>query len=115
MGAHRTVVNRLMWDAGRADEVYAQRTTLNFIDALWELFMPLTRGQRVAILPRSAANDPSRLVETLAAAEATRIVLVPSLLRALLESGANLEGQLSRLRYCSCGGEALVPPRVLAP
>jgi acyl-coenzyme A synthetase/AMP-(fatty) acid ligase len=109
MGPHRTIVNRLQWDArpSDADEVYAQKTTANFIDALWELFMPLTRGQHVAIVPEQASKDPQRLIETLAFHEASRIVLVPSLLQAVLESGENLSRRLPRLRYWACSGEAL--------
>jgi amino acid adenylation domain-containing protein len=107
MGPHRTIVNRLQWDAGAPDEVYAHKTTLNFIDALWELFMPLTRGQRVAIVVEEASKDPRRLVEALAAEGASRIVVVPTLLLALLESKEDLSERLPRLRYWACSGEAL--------
>jgi amino acid adenylation domain-containing protein len=116
MGLHRGVVNRLYWDVGEgADEVYAQKTTLNFIDALWEIFMPLVRGGRVVLVPPAAARDPAALTETLERQGATRLVLVPSLLRALLESLEDARAQradeqrLSSLRYVASSGEALPP------
>ena len=40
-------------------EVYAQKTTLNFIDAIWELFMPLIRGGRTIVLARGGRPDPA--------------------------------------------------------
>jgi natural product biosynthesis luciferase-like monooxygenase protein/amino acid adenylation domain-containing protein len=109
VGPHRTLVNRLQWDArpSTADEVYAQKTTTSFIDSLWELFMPLTRGQRVVIVSEEVSKDPQRLVEVLAAEEASRIVVVPSLLQALLEGVEDLSRRVPRLRYWACSGEAL--------
>ncbi|WKB54419.1 non-ribosomal peptide synthetase [Eleftheria terrae] len=113
MGTHGLVASRLQWDVAphgvndQATELYAHKTTMNFIDALWELFMPLTRGQQVLVVPQAAAQDPARLVELLGTAGATRIVLVPSLLRAMLDSGPELQRRLHRLTYWSCSGEAL--------
>uniref|UniRef100_UPI00068B255B non-ribosomal peptide synthetase n=1 Tax=Lysobacter antibioticus TaxID=84531 RepID=UPI00068B255B len=110
MGTHRNVASRLHWDIesdGAIEEIYAQKTTVNFIDVLWELFMPLIRGQRVLVLTREQATEPERLIEALAEAEATRIVLVPSLLRAMLDSGIDLAARLPKLYYWSCSGEAL--------
>jgi len=57
MGTHRALVNRLSWDGGADEEVYAQKTTLNFIDALWEIFMPLLRGQRLMDGGRRTVTD----------------------------------------------------------
>ena len=109
MGTHRCVLNRLAWDPGTEDEVYAHKTTLNFIDSLWELLMPLTRGQRVVIIAQDAVRNPTQLVETLAVGGVTRIVLVPSLLRVLLESDIALQARLPKLRHWACSGEPLAP------
>ena len=53
MGTHRAIVNRLHWDVPRpaSAAIYAYKTSLGFIDALWELFMPLIRGQSTVIVP----------------------------------------------------------------
>ena len=62
MGLHHIIVNRLQWDEGLgAAEVYAQKTTLNFIDAIWEVFMPLIRGGRTILVPEAAAMQPDAL------------------------------------------------------
>jgi amino acid adenylation domain-containing protein len=106
MGTHRAVVARLHWDAVEGDaEVYAQKTTLNFIDALWELFMPLLRGQHVVLVPSDTVGDPRALARLLRRHGVTRMVLVPSLLRALLEGAAHAD--LRTVRYWVSSGEAL--------
>ena len=109
MGTHRAVVNRLSWDVtgDPSDEVYAQKTTPNFIDALWDIFMPLLRGQKTVIVPEDIVRDPERLIDLLAKEAATRIVLVPSLLRTILDSSQNLAERLPKLRHWACSGEAL--------
>ena len=109
MGTHRAVVNRLCWDVpgGTADEIYAQKTTPNFIDALWDIFMPLIRGQSTVIVPEDVVRDPDRLVDLLSREGVTRIVLVPSLLRAILESPKDLAQRLPKLRHWACSGEPL--------
>ena len=68
MGTHRAVVNRLNWDVTQesSDEVYVQKTTPNFIDALWDIFMPLIRGQSTVIVPEDIARDPEQLIDLMA-------------------------------------------------
>ncbi len=108
LGLHRGPVSRLHWDDGRgADEVYAHKTTLNFIDAIWELFMPLIRGGRTVLVREAAARDPASLIEMLSRHGTTRLVVVPSLLRALLHSGRELGAAWPSLGYVSSGGEPL--------
>ncbi|WP_285413425.1 MupA/Atu3671 family FMN-dependent luciferase-like monooxygenase [Variovorax sp. efr-133-TYG-130] len=110
-GTARTLLNRLRWDVQQADEatVYAQRTTHNFIDFVWEVLMPLIGGQRLVIVPPQLSKDVDGLIDLLAAEKVTRIVLVPSLLEALLEDEFRVGARLPHLRYWSCGGEALTP------
>jgi amino acid adenylation domain-containing protein len=109
MGVHKALANRLCWDVGGAtsDEVYIQRTSLNFIDALWEAFMPLLRGQSVVIAPETASRDASELVDLLARHEVTRIVLVPPLLGAILRNVEQLGARLPTVRSWMCTGEEL--------
>ncbi|SDZ68422.1 amino acid adenylation domain-containing protein/natural product biosynthesis luciferase-like monooxygenase domain-containing protein [Variovorax sp. YR266] len=110
-GTARTLLNRLRWDVQQADDatVYAQRTTHNFIDFVWEVLMPLVGGQRLVVVPPQLSKDLNGLIELLAAEKVTRIVLVPSLLEAMLEDEFKLGTRLPHLRYWSCGGEALTP------
>lgn len=120
MGTHRAVVNRLNWDVASdpadkiADEIYVQKTTPNFIDALWDIFMPLIRGQRSVIVPAEVARDPERLIDLIAREGGTRIVLVPSLLRSLLACSQDLAQRLSKMRHWACSGELLSRPLAAA-
>lgn len=111
LGTHRASLNRFhwMWRAYpfQADEVCCQKTTLSFVDSIWEIFGPLLQGVRQIIVPDAVAKDPTQFVRLLADARVTRIVLVPSLLRVLLESRSDLQQQLPCLKYWVCSGEAL--------
>jgi amino acid adenylation domain-containing protein len=109
MGTHRAVVNRLNWDVTTetSEEVYAQKTTPNFIDALWDIFMPLIRGQSTVIVPENVLRDPDKFIDLLAREGTTRIVLVPSLLRTVLDRLKYSAQQLPNLHHWACSGEAL--------
>ncbi|HLX85045.1 MAG TPA: condensation domain-containing protein, partial [Terriglobales bacterium] len=110
-GTHGGAVNRFQWMWERypfeAGEVCCQKTNLGFVDAVWEIFGPLLAGVRSVILPAEVVRDPEELLRSLARHEVTRIVLVPSLLRALLDHAPNLQERVPRLKLWSCSGEAL--------
>src|SRR6185312_12569437 len=88
VGLHRGAVNRFawMWRAYpfAADDLCCHKTSLNFVDSLSEIFVPLLQGVPTVIVPDDAAKDPRRLIDLLAATGVTRLVLVPSLLRDIL-------------------------------
>src|SRR5439155_8741966 len=92
-----------------AAEVCCQKTSLTFVDSVWEIFGPLLQGIRLVIIPDDVVKDPVELVETLAAERITRIVLVPSLLRAILDTSDNLKEMLPQLKLWISSGEALGP------
>lgn len=112
VGTTRGTLNRLRWMWERypfaAGEVAAQTTTLAFVDAVWEIFGPLLRGIPIAIVPDHAVRDLERLTTSLQRAGATRITLVPALLRVLLDV-PDVARRLHRLRWWTCSGEALDP------
>lgn len=107
MGTHRALASRLLWDGAEPDTVYAGKTTINAIDSLWEFFMPLTRGSHVAIIAQRAVQDPTQLLAALKRTQVHRVVLVPTLLRALLEDESDLLATLTHVREWSCSGEPL--------
>src|SRR6185295_9273515 len=92
-----------------AGEVCCHKTSLNFVDSVWEILGPLLGGARAVVVPDGEVRDPWRLVNTLAAEQVTRIVLVPSLLRSLLEAMPDLPARLPRLGLWFTSGEALPP------
>jgi len=110
-GEHRATLNRLQWMWRRypfmPGERCCHKTVLGFVDSVWEIFGPLLQGVATVLMAESVAKDARRLVAALAEAEVTRIVLVPSLLRVLLDEHADLDTQLPRLRYWISSGEVL--------
>jgi amino acid adenylation domain-containing protein len=111
LALHRGAVNRFAWMWQRypfeLGEVCCQKTSLNFVDSVWEIFGPLLQGVPTVITADEVVKDPPRLIETLSADRVSRIVLVPSLLRVILEGKTDLQRQLSKLKYWVSSGEAL--------
>ena len=111
LGLHRGVINRCAWMWHEypfgSDEICCQKTALSFVDLVWEIFGPLLRGMRSIIIPEHISINPRALVDCLAEKMVTRLVLVPSLLRAILDDGRDSPSLLPSLRYCISSGEAL--------
>jgi amino acid adenylation domain-containing protein len=110
-GTHQGAVNRFAW-MWRAypfapGEIACQRTSLSFVDSIWELFGPLLQGVPTLLLPDQVVTDPLRLVELLAKQRVSRIVLVPALLRTLLDTAQDLSTRLPALRLWVTSGEAI--------
>jgi non-ribosomal peptide synthetase component F len=82
--AHEASVNRFTWMWRRwpftPHDVCCQKTSLSFVDSVWEIFGPLLQGVPTVIVPDEVVGDPVRLVDLLATHRVTRIVLVPSVL-----------------------------------
>ncbi|MBM3225604.1 MAG: amino acid adenylation domain-containing protein, partial [Candidatus Tectomicrobia bacterium] len=111
MGLHRGAVNRCTWMWQTypfgTTEVACHKTSFNFVDSVWELFGPLLQGVPVVLLPSDVVRDPERLVQTLAQHQVSRIVLVPSLLRVLLDTCDDLAARLPSLQCWISSGEVL--------
>ncbi len=110
-GEHRGTLNRLRWMWRQypfaAGERCCQKTVLSFVDSVSEIFGPLLQGVAAVLIAEPLVRDPSRLVTALAEAKVTRIVLVPSLLRVLLDQYADLAARLPSLSHWTSSGEAL--------
>jgi amino acid adenylation domain-containing protein len=111
VGLHRGAMNFLRWlwrtlpfETG---EVCAQKTSLSFVDAFVEIFGPLLRGVPLVVVPDEDVKDPARLIELLAVHRVTRLILVPSLLRVMLDVHADAAARLGRLKYWLLSGERL--------
>ncbi|MFO0762661.1 MAG: amino acid adenylation domain-containing protein [Byssovorax sp.] len=110
-GTHTGMVNRLTWMWSRypfqPGEVCCQKTTLSFGDSIWEIFGPLLQGVPAVLIPSEILKDTRRFVDALAEHRVSRLVLVPSLLRAMLDTHADLGHRLPELRTWTTSGEAL--------
>jgi len=111
VGLHRNTVNRLVWMwetlPFAPEEVCCQKTSLNFVDSVWEIFGALLQGIPTRIIPDEALKTPHHLIQTLAEARVTRIVLVPSLLRVILDLPAEFRRLTANLKIWITSGEAL--------
>jgi amino acid adenylation domain-containing protein len=110
-GSHRATINRFEWMWRTypfiAGETCCQKTALGFVDSVWEIFGPLLGGVRAVIAPDEYLLDLDRFVALLAQHEVTRLVLVPSLLRILMDIGPDLAVRLPKLTLWSTSGEVL--------
>ena len=111
LGTHRGALNRFAWMWSEhpfaAGEVCCQKTSLAFVDSVWEMFGPLLAGVPSVLVPDEDARDAEALVDHLARHGVTRIVLVPSLLGALLDAHPELGARCPRLRLVVTSGEEL--------
>ena len=111
MGLHRGVLNRVQWMQRTypftISDVCCQKTALSFVDSVTELLAPLLSGILTVIIPDDVAKDPYRLVDVLTMHRVSRLVFVPSLLRAILDADIDLQARLPHLTYWWSGGEAL--------
>jgi amino acid adenylation domain-containing protein len=107
--SHRSLVNRIEWVRRTfpftPDEVVCQKTSIGFIDTLWELLGPLADGVPCVLHSDDVTRDPAALTRVLEAHGVTRMMLVPSLLRALLRIHRGTTGWLPRLTLWQVGGE----------
>ena len=110
-GLHRGAVNRFAWMwkiyPFRPNEKCCVKTSLSFVDSVWEVFGPLLRGITLVLIPDDILRDPQRLVVTLRDHHVTRIGLVPSLLKTLLDTFPLLQDHVPELKLWCCSGEVL--------
>ena len=108
---HRSIVNRLTWMWATypfgAGETLALKTALGFVDSIWETLGPLLGGVPAVIVDDDTARNPDALIDLLAEHRVSRLLTVPSLLRALLDSGREIGIDLPHLTLWCSSGEAL--------
>ncbi|WP_228989080.1 non-ribosomal peptide synthetase [Streptomyces sp. DH8] len=111
----RSLLNRIDWMASAQPfapgEVLCQKGPTGFVDGLWELLGGLLHGAPTVIAPPEASADPYLLTELLAEHRVTRLLVVPSLLRTLLEL-PGLDARLPALTRWVSSGEELPPSLV---
>ncbi|ADJ45811.1 putative non-ribosomal peptide synthetase [Amycolatopsis mediterranei U32] len=110
----RGMVNHLLAkveDLGlEPSDVVVQNAPVTFDVSVWQMLAPLLVGGRVRVVSRAIAADPDALFGLIRAEGVSVLEVVPSLLRAALDSW-DLAGQpdVSGLRWLVVTGEALPP------
>jgi amino acid adenylation domain-containing protein len=111
VGLHAAAINRFqwMWETYpfAPGEVCCQKTALSFVDSVWEIFGPLLAGVPLVVIADADLKDTRRLVDVLGRERVSRLVLVPSLLRLMLETFPDLASRLPDLNFWVSSGEAL--------
>ncbi|PID62269.1 MAG: hypothetical protein CSB44_04020 [Gammaproteobacteria bacterium] len=111
LGSHAATFNRLAWMWANwpfaSDEVCCQKTPLNFVDSIWELFGPLLGGVPTLVIDDDTLQQPYRFFDALSTHAVTRLVMVPSVLETLIDSVDDPAAGLSGLAHLVLSGEAL--------
>ena len=116
MGATKALMNRIDWMHEvypfARGEVACCKTSIGFVDSVWEMLGALLTGVPTVIIPDEIVLDPEAFIALLEQHGVTRIVLVPTLLRVLLDYAPDLGRRLPALRMWSISGEVLAPDLV---
>lgn len=87
--SHRSFFHRLEWTWGRhpfqPGEVGCQKAHMTTTHSIYELFEPLLRGTEVVIVPDAEVRDLERFWQVVRERSVSRLLIVPSALRASLE------------------------------
>jgi len=109
--SHAGIINRLEWMYKsypfEPNEKNAIKTSIGFVDHIWELFGALCAGIPSVIFPKETLLDLDLLIDELSKQKITRWVLVPSLLKTLLNKLQEDSSNLPLLKYWTSSGEAL--------
>ena len=90
----------------QCNDVVCFKTSVNFVDCIWEVLGAVLKGACLAIPLEEEAKDPRRLVAFMKKWKVTRVTFVPSYLRHVLEFTAASES-LQFLTQCISSGEPL--------
>lgn len=116
MGATSALMNRIDWMHEAypfaRGEVACCKTSIGFVDSVWEMLGPLLAGVPTVIIPDEILLDPEKFIALLGQHRVSRIVLVPTLLRVLLDHAPDLGRRLPALQMWSVSGEVLTPDLV---
>ncbi len=106
-----SVLNRLSWMWEKypfeKNEICCAKTSLSFVDHIWEFFGPLLKGIPLVFYKKEDIIDVPEFIEKLHNDKISRIVLVPSLLRAILTYSDLCTEKLKNLNLWISSGEAL--------
>jgi amino acid adenylation domain-containing protein len=119
LGTHAGIVNRCSWMHSafpfKKEEVSCAKTSIAFVDSVWEIFGPLLAGVTNVMVSDDVARNSHALLSLVEQHCISRIVVVPVLLQALLDAvddeGLTLERPRGRsLNIVTVSGDVLDVP-----
>jgi thioester reductase-like protein len=91
-----------------SDEVFCQRTTVNFTPHIWEFLAGVLSGHKTAIFDDAIVESSKALVDNLEMCQVTRLGVVPSILKNIISEIELRKSEcLTSLRSISVAGEAV--------
>jgi amino acid adenylation domain-containing protein len=101
---------RWLWSTFPFDnhDVFAVKSAPGFVDSFWEIVGTLTGGCTIAIISDEEAIDPRRFAGAIERFSVTRIWLVPTLLKRMLELDDVARRQLESVSHWVSTGEPLL-------
>ncbi|BET96662.1 hypothetical protein TCT1_15830 [Xenorhabdus sp. TCT-1] len=115
MSSHRALCNRLLWfvrDIATPPLVGALKTSISFVDSVTETLGVLLAGGKLVVFDNHEVKDPIRFSEGLQRFDVNYLVVVPSLLKILIQ-GSDKQGDkghyLKSINMLICSGERLAP------
>jgi L-proline---[L-prolyl-carrier protein] ligase len=116
--SHRNLGNFIAWarsefDVGERD-VFANHASFNFDLSTFDLFVALSAGAAVWIIPGRQARDVNAIAAGLREHHVTVLYCVPSILHLLTASGALTPPVTQKLRYVLFAGEVFPLPQLRA-
>ena len=111
LGTEQGMLNRCHWmqqEFNVSDSAPAVHITeMGYIRAMWELYLPLIKGQMIQLLPGNYFNDLNLFSSLLQQQKVEQIVTAPSILKAVIAGDdKHLIAQFSALKYWFVSGEA---------
>ncbi|PCK07322.1 MAG: hypothetical protein COA42_14895 [Alteromonadaceae bacterium] len=109
LAEHRSICNRINWMEQAfpsvESDVFCQKTAAGFVDHVAEIFQALSCGKPLVIVRTDDTLSADRFTAITAQHKITRLTLVPSLLKLLIEQGTL--AAMTSLRLVVSSGEAL--------
>ncbi len=104
---HKASVLSYLWRFGISDYGPGDRVGCN-VFFIWEMIRPLLRGATTVVIPDDVIYDPNALVRFIEEYGITEVLITPSLLETVLNSGgSDLEERLSSLKTLWLNGEVV--------
>ena len=102
------VLNRLffMWERYpfKEESILAQRTTLNYMPSMWEIFGALLKGYKTIIFSDTIVLDPHKFLNKLYEYDITYLTVVPTLFKMML-SDKSFSEKASKIKVWTFCGE----------
>src|SRR5262249_45151161 len=109
IGIHRSIINGQYSAAYAPGEVCCLNTFLNYGFSIANLFLPLISGVPVVVLTDEQIRDTNQMVTVVEKEGVTRLVVVPSVLKQILDPAFGAASRLKRVLTVGVSGGKLTP------